>query len=70
MCLSSASTCYGHGETDVLDFSDFLGTGDTYTNAAFNTFIHPWTDDLPYVYDTYAFDYCTAQGFDLLAYSG
>ena len=61
--------CYGHGKDDLLEFSDFLSTGDTYTNSEFNGFIRPWSANLPYVYDTYAFDYCAVRGLDLLAYS-
>ena len=56
-------TCYGHQENDQLEFSDFLGTGDTYTNAEFWEFMHPWTDSLPYTYDTFDFDYCDEQGY-------
>jgi hypothetical protein len=55
--------CDGHNEDDVLEFSNFLNTNDQYTNAEFYDFIHPWSDDLPYTYDTWDFDYCAEQGF-------
>uniref|UniRef100_A0A6C0KH90 Tyrosinase copper-binding domain-containing protein n=1 Tax=viral metagenome TaxID=1070528 RepID=A0A6C0KH90_9ZZZZ len=55
--------CSGHLANDVLEFSGFLNTGDTYTNQEFYDFIHPWTNDLPYTYDTWDFDYCAEQGY-------
>jgi len=61
--FSSTESCEGHNEDDTLEFSNFLGNGDTYTNADFYTFTHPWNEDLPYVYDTYSFDYCTDAGY-------
>ncbi len=36
---------------------------DTYTNAEFLSFLHPWTEALPYVYDSYDFDYCAEEGY-------
>ena len=32
MCMYVDVTCPGHNEHDVLEFSDFLGQGETYTN--------------------------------------
>jgi hypothetical protein len=61
-----SATCDGHAEDDVLEFSNFLNTGETYTNIEFYNFLHPWNDELPYVYDDYAFDYCTDNGYDFL----
>lgn len=58
------ATCSGHEETDILEFSNFLNKGETYTNADFYTFLHPWNEELPYIYDTYDFDYCIAEGYD------
>ncbi len=58
----SAVTCPGHYEDDLLEFSNFLNENETYTNAEFFEFIHPWNDYLPYVYDTYHFDYCHEDG--------
>ena len=52
--------CDGHNENDVLEFAGFTG-GDSYTNAEFYDFIHPWSDDLPYTYDTFDYDYCDEQ---------
>ena len=40
-----------------------------YTNNDFYDFIHPWSDDLPYTYDTWGFDYCADQGFSFTATS-
>jgi len=59
--------CFGHNENDLLEFSDFLGTGDAYTNVEFFNFMHPWTDDLPYTYDTFDYDYCDEQGYPFVA---
>jgi len=58
--------CFGHGEDDVLEFSNFLNQGETYTNSEFYTFLHPNNVELPYVYDSYTFDYCTTYGYDFL----
>jgi hypothetical protein len=56
--------CEGHNADDELEFSNFLGTGDTYTNTEFYDFIHPWNEELPYIYDAYDFDYCSPYGYD------
>ena len=56
--MSSAAICPGHNENDVLEFTNFQGQGETYTNADLYTFIHPWNDDLPYTYDAFDYDYC------------
>jgi len=58
--------CPGHNELDVLEFEDFLNKGETYTNGDMYAFIHPANDDLPYVYDTFDYDYCAEAGFDFL----
>lgn len=39
-------------------FSNFINLNETYTNIELYDFIHPWNDDMPYVFDTYTFDYC------------
>ena len=65
LCNFSAS-CYGHGEHDTLDFSNFLNVGETYSNREFYNFIHPWNGELPYIYDDYTFDYCADEGYDFL----
>jgi hypothetical protein len=54
-------TCDGHNENDVLEFSGFLSSSDAYTNQEFYDFMHPWSDDLPYTYDTFDYDYCDDQ---------
>ena len=61
----SNTSCYGHGQNDILDFSNFLGRGETYTNNEFYEFMHPWNEELPYTYDTFDFDYCADQGVDI-----
>jgi hypothetical protein len=61
--------CDGHNEDDVLEFSNFLDLDDEYTNADFYEFIHPWSEDLPYTYDTWDFDYCADAGFSFTATS-
>ena len=55
--------CSGHYEDDVLEFTNFLNKNEEYTNIEFYDFIHPWSDDLPYTYDTWDFDYCADQGY-------
>jgi len=54
-------TCDGHNENDVLEFAGFLNEGESYTNIEFYDFMHPWSDDLPYTYDTFDYDYCDEQ---------
>ena len=61
--------CEGHNEDDVLEFSNFLNEDEEYTNKDFYDFIHPWSEDLPYTYDTWDFDYCGDQGFSFTATS-
>ena len=61
--------CEGHNEDDVLEFSNFLNEDEEYTNKDFYDFIHPWSDDVPYTYDTWDFDYCADQGFSFTATS-
>jgi hypothetical protein len=55
---SSNFTCSGHAADDTMSFSNFLGKDETYTNRDFYDFIHPWNDDLPYVFESLDFDYC------------
>ena len=55
--------CSGHNEDDVLEFGGFISDDDQYTNGEFYDFIHPWSDDLPYTYDTWDFDYCADVGY-------
>lgn len=53
-----AGLCYHHGENDPTIFSNFMDLNENYTNIELYTFVHPWNDDLPYVFDTYTYDYC------------
>jgi hypothetical protein len=62
--IITAAICDGHNADDLIEFGDFLGLGETYTNQGFYEFIHPWNEDLPYLYDEFSFDYCQAKGFD------
>lgn len=57
-CTYSDDACIGHNEHDDVGGSNFLGTGETYTNKEFYEFINPLNADLPYVYDRYDFTYC------------
>ena len=50
--------CPGHGETDVLPFTDLFGDNGTDTNAAFYARTHPLEASLPYSYDTVAWPSC------------
>jgi len=57
--------CSGHAVDDVLEFA-FTGNlaGRTFTNQEYYDFMHPFTEDLPYLYDNYDFDHCLEQGYD------
>ena len=61
------STCPGHNEHDTIPFTDFLGNGETYTNAEFFALMQPDNDDCPYVYDTFDYWWCSEQGYDWTA---
>ena len=61
--------CPGHNENDKLEFENFLNRNETYTNRDMWEFMHPWNNELPYVYDTFDYQYCTDQGYDFLDYS-
>jgi hypothetical protein len=56
------AVCSGHGETEVMSFADFQGQGESYTNREFYDFAHPWSETLPYTYDTFGFEYCADKG--------
>ena len=60
--------CEGHNAADLINFTDFMGQGESYTNQAFLSFTHPWNDDLPYIYDTFDFDYCADVGYAFSPY--
>ena len=61
----NAELCEGHGETDVLPFTNFLGKGETYTNKEFYQFLHPNNDQLPYVYDSMEWSHCDDMGVSM-----
>ena len=56
--LGDEYVCPGHNADDIVFYSDFLNNGESYTNQEFYDFMHPNNADLPYVYDSYDFDYC------------
>lgn len=56
--LSLEAHCYHHGEDDLSTFSNFTNQNENYTNSELYKFFFPLNDDLPYVFDTYDFDYC------------
>ena len=41
-----ARACNGHGENDVMEFTNFKGKEETYTNKDFYKFMHPWNEEL------------------------
>mmetsp|Transcript_8614 Transcript_8614/g.15249 ORF Transcript_8614/g.15249 Transcript_8614/m.15249 type:complete len:389 (+) Transcript_8614:217-1383(+) len=59
--------CEGHGEDDELSL-ELTGklAGRSFTNGEFYQFLHPYNEELPYMYDNYDMDYCAEQGYDLL----
>ena len=63
--FTGETTCSGHNENDDLEFSNFLDLKETYTNAEFYEFVHPWSDSLPYTYDKFDFDYCSSYGVNI-----
>jgi len=54
--------CPGHAADDLLPFKNFLGNGETYTNAEFLEFISPSNPTLPYLYDDFDYSFCDAIG--------
>ena len=58
------ASCPGHNEYDVIEWTNFINRGETYTNDDFFRFIHPWNEELPYVFDSYDFQYCVNEGYD------
>jgi len=71
-CTTSGGSCDGHHEDDVVPFhvkamvdgnftSTFLTNGELYWVA------HPNTYQLSYIYDTFSWDHCAAQGWEFTA---
>ena len=50
LCVSTSTICHQ----------------ETYTNAEFYEFVHPWSDSLPYTYDKFDFDYCASYGVSVV----
>ena len=72
-------TCSGHTPSDVLPFSFRLHLGGDkestiqFTNQELYDFIHPYRDELPYMYDHYDWKHCTESGAylpDVMPYFG
>lgn len=61
----TAKLCEGHGATDTLPFSDFLGHGETYSNMQFYDFMEPNNDQILYVYDNFEWEHCESQGVSM-----
>ena len=62
-------TCPGHRADDLLPQGDFLDDGARYSNEEFYAFIHPYSEALPYVYNSLdTWPSCEAQGIDFLTY--
>jgi hypothetical protein len=59
-------TCPGHGADDLLPFEGFA-TGDEagvfFTNRQMYDFLSPFSEDLPYVYDNFAWEHCDKEGY-------
>ena len=61
----TAELCEGHGASDLIPFTNFLGKGETYTNHQFYDFMEPNNDELPYVYDSFEYEHCDAIGVSM-----
>jgi len=62
---SQTFACSGHDLDDELELT-FINTleGRTFTNGEFYDFMHPFNEELPYMYDNYDYDHCLEQGYD------
>ena len=60
--------CSGHTPYDRLNFGNFshYGLDEHPTNEAFYEFLDPYNDKLPYAYDSFDWDHCEQQGFDVV----
>ncbi|CAM9656056.1 unnamed protein product [Scytosiphon promiscuus] len=63
MPTCTSGICGGHNEDDLLPFKVKL-KGETVqmTNREWYNFIYPDNDDLPYMYNEFAWDHCAADG--------
>merc|ERR1711918_200993 len=60
------ATCYGHNADDLMEFYGFDEKHTlTFNNQEFIDWTHPWNDHLPYVYDTFRFEYCDSSGYPI-----
>merc|ERR1712146_714622 len=60
------ATCFGHNADDLMEFFVFDEKQTlTFNNQEFQDWTHPWNDHLPYVYDTFLFDYCDGTGYPI-----
>jgi len=58
-------TCSGHAEDDLLPFTYFKDNFYPMTNGEFYAYIHPTNTEVPYIYDTLTFEYCSSEGYSI-----
>lgn len=59
-------TCSGHGAADILPFLLTPSGADSprsFTNEELYAWLHPLSEDLPYMYDSYTWDHCIEEGY-------
>ena len=57
----SVATCPGHEANELIPFGNVAS--ETFTNREFFEFMHPFNEELPYVYDTFQWPHCEDLGF-------
>jgi len=62
MPTCTTGTCPGHLMHDTLPEQYLIQSVQRFTNSQFYTFLDPRNEHLPYVYDNFDWDHCTAQG--------
>jgi len=55
--------CYGHAAHDLIPQTDLIPGRSTFTNQEFYDFMDPRNQDIPYVYDNFKAEHCSAQGY-------